>query len=222
MRLIFLIIGIIFSSNVFSQDNFDKKNEIKYGLIIDTIDIHKFSREIKSLWKNDTIIIRRYYEPTVDTNYFRLLYKDKSYIPNLEDIKKHNDFLVTVAQNCFSYALEMYFRSNCLLNIDLFNNETYINSDSFKKILNSSFELIQEFNVIKKRKLYPKEQLKDSSLIVFSNHYDMIIHSVYYENNIFYTKNGGLKPVITEKISDLFKLYWDTKNINVYIWKEKK
>ena len=95
----------------------------------------------------------------------------------------------------------MYFRSNNPSKIELCYKETAIHSESFEKIFVTSFELIQEFKVVNRRKLSPDRQLRDSCLLVFYNQSDMISHSVYYENKLFYTKNGALKSDIVTRLS---------------------
>ncbi|MGE0076407.1 MAG: hypothetical protein AB7S48_00955 [Bacteroidales bacterium] len=214
---------LIVTLNSFSQNIAENKADFSYGSIIDTIEVGKYTIKLKSLWETDTITISKYYEPSViDTNFFRVLHNDKSYIPSLKEIEEHNEFFATSAQNCHSYALEMYFRSNCPSKIGLFNNGISIHAESYKKILDKSFDQIHEFKVTKRGKLQPNEPLKDSSLLVFYNNYDMISHSVYYENNLFYTKNGALKSGIVTRISELFKSYLDTKYVRVYSFKKKK
>lgn len=217
-----MILLVIHVNSSYSREIPYEKNEFPLGAIIDTVEIKKFTMNLKCLWGKDTIIVRKYFEPLVaDTNYFRLLHNDKYYIPTSDDLREHYDFLELAAQNCHSYALEVFFSANNLSGVEIFNKHTSVQSESFNKILNTSFALIQEFRVVNRKRLRPKEDIKNRSVLVFFNHYDMISHSVYYEDGVFITKNGMAKPSTTRKIDELLKFYWDTKYIQVFAWKEE-
>ena len=113
-----------------------------------------------------------------------------------------------------SFVLYISMRTSS--NSGLFNKETVIHSDSYKKILSASFYKIQDFNVIKRKKLLPKQNIENNTLIVFYNHYEMIIHSVFLKNGVFYTKDGLQPPREETNIFGIIRHYWDTKRIEVY------
>lgn len=223
MKTIYLTVLLLtMALNASSQKAAYGKAPTAYSSVIDTVSVGKYSVELKVLWKNDTIIIRKYCEPSVvDTGFFRILHKDKNYIPDAQEIKKNNDFFATSAQNCHSYALEQYFLSNHIPNAGIFNKETTIFPESYQKILETSFEKVQEFNVVKRKKIQPDIPFRDNSLLVFYSQNDLIIHSVYYKNKVFYSKNGAFKAVADTKITNLLALYRDTKYIKVYTLKKE-
>ena len=214
--IITFLIPFVFNP-VFCQNSANYDRDITTCEVIDTIKTEKYFLTINALWLKDTIILMKFIKPTaIDSGFFRTVRKDSKYIPTEKEITEYNEFLYNAAQNCHSYALEKYFENNNFKDNCLFNKETVIHSDSYKKILSASFYKIQDFNVIKRKNSLPKQNIENNTLIVFYNHYEMIIHSVFLKNGVFYTKDGLQPPREETNIFGIIRHYWDTKRIEVY------
>jgi len=216
---LFLLLGtsgflLANTTNINFVDTIKSEKKI---ILPDTLKKGQYYAEIRVRWQNDTIVIRKYSEPTkVDTSFFRKLHNNQSYIPDSIEINNNNAYFATAAQNCHSYALECYFAHNNTPENKIFDKTSSILSDSYPKVLKASFRIIQVFHVSKSKKLKPEQEISNNSLLVFSNKYGTITHSVFYYNGIFHTKNGILKADAKQELADILKNYWDTTEIKVY------
>lgn len=190
--------------------------------IIDTVETTLNSTLVNILWLNDTIRVRvQNKDLKIDPNLIRALQRSDSMAVTEKDIDRILLGLKTGGQNCYSYALQNYFDNSKTFSQDVFGKSTEIDQKSAKKILDNYFKEIVEFSVSPTRNL--KQAIPNNTLLAFMNKHDWAIHFVYYRDNIFYSKNGGLKPMEFQSLRKfLKKSYQDTHKIIVYKIDENK
>lgn len=188
---------------------------------MDTLDVKLNHVRTSFTWLGDTIEIRSLVRPVkYDLESMRKLKKDSTFIPTLEEEEYLKNFISIGAQNCYSNALQRYFRFNKIEAEMLFSEDVGITRKSFETIINSTFIKTNQFST-KKRKHF-KDQLDDGTLIVFRNKSNWMNHAFYYENGVFYSKNGAWKLKEYSKMKDIFKKYWDTPIVEFYEMNESK
>ncbi|UMB59453.1 hypothetical protein MHL31_10220 [Lutibacter sp. A80] len=127
----------------------------------------------------------------------------------------------SINQNCFSYALEKYFENSETFRQNVFNKTTIIDGVSIEKILKNSFIEITEFTTKPRRNL--KNPIPNDVILAFVDDLGSTIHTAYYRDEIFYTKNGGFAPDTFKSLNEFIKkTYWYTKKIIVYRIDEDK
>lgn len=184
---------------------------------LDTIKLTDKIMVVNVLWLNDTIRLSVSKEnERSDTSSSKKINR-KGYFAS-------RGFILTdksIMQNCFSYALEKYFENSKTYRQSIFRETTSIDGVSIEKILNNSFIKITEFTTKPRKNL--KTNIPNSVILAFVNDLGSIIHTVYYRDKIFYTKNGGFEANTFESLNKfLKKTYWDTKKIIVYRINEDK
>lgn len=216
LMLIFLLLVVSAFSQVPSANS-----DYFSTCAVDTIEVGKHSIGLRLKKNDDTIAIQKYVESSViDTNFFCVMHRGDNSVPNSDVLKEQSDFFATAAQNCHSYALELYFRENKYEGLDWFNSRTSIQPQYYRRILDNQFQQVREYCVRKSTYLEPVELLNNNVLLVFYDEDNEIIHSAYFRNGIFYTKNGTLKARQVSKISELLSAYWTTKYVREYIRKD--
>ncbi len=185
------------------------------SITLDTIEVGKKSISINVLWLNDTIRVSVLNQERIDTLSDNInhagYFASKGYFLSNE----------TAIQNCYSYALEKYFENSKTYSQNIFRKTTNTDRVSLEKILNNSFTKITEFSTKPRKNL--KITIPNDVILAFVNDFGWTIHTVYYRDEIFYTKNGMFKPDIFKSLNKFIKKnYWDTKEIIVYKIDENK
>lgn len=218
--LIMLIIST-FQANCQSDLQLSHRININHD-VLDTIEIKENSIMVSALWLNDTIKMTiQNQEIKIDTISLRKAKKDSTFLTESNNIAFCKQFIKGAGQNCYSYALEKYFLNNTTFSQDAFGEFTVIDRASVEKILTTYFEEVAEFLTKPKRNL--KRPITNDVIVAFENESNLIIHTVYYTNGVFYSKNGCLKPSqFTSLRKFLKKSYWDTTKIIVYKIDEDK
>lgn len=195
LLLFFSISYFCFPSTTRAQ----KKEERKIYEVLDTIKARQHDFTVNVLWMDDTIRVTQAFKPhELDTF-----------------LVKNEKVILSYGPNCFAHALNSYFKSNGISHLDLFDKRTVILTEALTKILDNSFSKIQEFHV-KRKRLKNQKEIEENTILVFKNQYNMIGHAVYFNNGIFYTKNGMYPLQEFSDINKIIKTYWDTKTIDVY------
>jgi len=218
MKYLILIIAFIsFKSQSNSQNKIKNVNSItKISKLGDTIEIDVNKAHIDLIWLNDTIEITRYFGKPYkfDLNKIREIKKDSSFTPTKEQIQRRYDVFGYNRQNCFSYALEKYFNNINIKTDSIFDENSFLEGDSFDQIIKTTFIKINEFSANKRK--YLKQEIPDNTLIIFINNRNVTEHSIFYKEGVFYSKNGRFKPLEYNKIKDLLKIYYYTEVIQYY------
>jgi len=153
-------------------------NRIELGFeILDTIKIDEDTRDISVVWLGDTIVINK---------------RDDNYTIDTTQGESYRALMEASAQNCYSYALERYFENDKLYSQQLFNKNVTITGPSLMKIMGRHFRLIQEFSIKDKRDFM--RSICDHQLIGLVDQSGRIVHMVFYNKGVFYTKNGMFPP----------------------------
>ncbi len=220
MKNILLLFIILYSIKINGQNYSELKgSESKVFTILDTVRIIKPYVTFNIKWLNDTIQIQKWAYPLdIDSELdkFRKATKFKNWFPNEKEKKEMIIKKKIGAHNCYSNALKHFFEFNNLDFNFVFNDSTSVrNMEGFEKIINSSFLLLKEFST-KSKKEIKKFKIQNGSLIVFRNKNGNAIHAIFYNNNIFYSKNGKFEETKYIKINDIFKRYFDTTVIQIY------
>lgn len=219
MRNFLKLIAFFFFITIYStgycqnESLFEKK--IK-GRVIDTLEINENNIVVRTLWLDDTLRVKiQNQKLKYDFEKMSKALKNKTLITTEEGRKLFIQNMKTWGQNCFSYALEKYFTNNGLANQDVFNKRTTIGMETIHQVIDGYFKEILTFSTHPKRNL--KTKIPNDVLLAFLNPSDLIIHTVYYYNGIFYTKNGGFKASKFNSLKKFLKEnYLDTKTIKVF------
>ena len=188
-----LIFFITFSlnDNAISQNLLTNKKDLDYE-IIDTVNIDGSLRDIRVVWLNDTIVInKRNDDYTIDTSEFQ----SQSFI----------EFMEASAQNCYSYALEKYFDNDSIYSQNLFNRNVTIVGPVIHTIIDNHFQLVHEFSVKETKKFM--KHVPDNSIIGFLDKEGRIMHMVYFNGGVFFTKNGLFPATEFTNIRKLLKVF---------------
>lgn len=186
--------------------------------IIDTLEVEDQHVKLLALWGEDTITLRRLTHPIVyDTVKARKWMRDSTYVPSGEEITSYKEFVKHSGQNCYSYALEQCFSYHGFPSPIHFDHNTWIGTDDFMMIVGDKFEFIDRIPTKPKRNL--KTELKDGTVIVFRNKSDKAHHTFFYNEGVFYSKNGAWKLQEYDKMKDIYKRYWDTQFFEIYRFK---
>ena len=215
--IITLLLSFIFIE-VHCQENLSIHSSITIkSTTLDTIKLTDKIKIINVLWLNDTIRVSvSNQEVKTDTSVVKNV-NNKGYFASRGFIFSDE----SVIQNCFSYALEKYFENSETYNQNIFRKTTNIDGESIEKILSNSFVKITEFTTKPRKNL--KQTIPNDVILAFVNGFGSVIHTVYYRNEKFYTKNGMFKPDTFKSLNKFIqKTYWDTKKIIVYRIDEDK
>lgn len=220
MKNITLYFIILFAININGQNHSQLKGaESKVFTVLDTIRIKKPYVTFNIKWMNDTIQIQKWAYPLdieSELDKFIKATKFKDWVPSENEKKEMVIQKKIGAHNCYSNALKYYFEFNNLDFSFVFNDSTSVrNMKGFEKIINSSFILIKDYSIKNKRKIKNTE-FQNGSLIVFRNKNGNAIHTIFYNDNNFYSKNGRWKELKYNKIEDIIKRYFDTTIIQIY------
>ncbi|WP_282042836.1 hypothetical protein [Winogradskyella flava] len=193
--------------------------------VIDTVEVNLNGKVMDMLWINDTIQVRIKNKiikvDSTEIYKMRRALRDSTYCNTQEKINNVIKFARIAAQNCYSYAIEKYFDNSTVFNQSLFNSLTHLSKKSAEKILANYFTEIDRFLTNPKHNL--KQAITDDVLLAFLDKYGSAMHFVYYNNGIFYSKNGGLKPIEFQSLKKFLKTsYWDTEEIVIYKIDEDK
>jgi len=209
-------VSCFFNFSVWSQNQYPIDSLSEIYQVLDTVETKLNHYQIKALWLDDTIEIRKLSEPVkYDLKNMRKAFKDSTFNPTKKDRRNSVDFTRQSAQNCLSYALERYFLYHNLKPDSIFDENTFLGRESGELIIDKSFTLTFEASTKRKRKAF-KKPIKDGVLVIFRNQYDWIIHAFYYEKDIFYSKNG-IRPIKEyHKMKNIFNRYFDTTLVQFY------
>ncbi|MCL6218459.1 hypothetical protein [Zunongwangia pacifica] len=205
---------------IYSQTNSISLNPITIkSIVVDTIKTKLNSNLTRVLWLNDTITVNiQNKNIKIDTTYLEKLrksLKDSTLYRTQQDIDDLIQITKTGGQNCYTYALEKYFLNNETFDQYLFGKRSSIDRESAEKILNNYFKKIGEISTKPSKNL--KQAIPNDVLLAFVNQSDWVIHFVYFQNDIFYSKNGIFKPIEFQSLKKFLKKhYGDTKKIVFY------
>jgi hypothetical protein len=195
------------------------------GSIIDTLKIETNSTLVQVHWLGDTITVSIQKEDVrIDSAYiakYRKALKDSTMWSTQEEIDKTIQKIKIGAQNCYSYAIERYFDRNETFNQSLFGPTTSMDRESIESLLSGAFEEVGRFSTKPKKNL--KQAIPDDVLLGFVNKSDWTIHLIYFNDGIFYSKNGYFKAMEFQSLKAFLKEhYWDTQEIVMYKLHEDK
>jgi len=214
-KLITVSFFIALSSTGYCQNKSLFENRIK-GRVIDTLEINENNIVVHTTWLDDTLRVK-IQNKKLQFDFEKMIKASRGKSPLESEIGRQL-FVQSMkdwGQNCFSYALERYFANNGFCSQRVFNKRTIIGLETIHQVVDNYFEEVIAFTTLPKRNL--KTRLPDNVLLTFLNPSDLIIHTVYYSNGIFYTKNGGFKASEFVNLKKFLKEnYWDTKTIKVY------
>ncbi|MEO9870927.1 hypothetical protein [Ekhidna sp.] len=204
-----------------SQDKMELQSLSQISEFVDTLNVKPNHVRISVTWLSDTIEIRSLIHPVkYNLELMRKLKKDSTFTPTIEEEERLKSIMKTGAQNCYSNALQRYFKFNKIEAEMLFNEDVGITRKTFETIVNNTFIKTNQFST--KNKKHFKDQLDDGTLIVFRNKSNWMNHAFYYENGVFYSKNGASMLKEYSKMKDIFKKYWDTPIVEFYEMNENK
>lgn len=190
------------------------------GIVLDTAKTGEHIVWLDVLWLNDTITLAMQKKDLqIDFSEFRSTDKDSAFWTQKKKQEEYVKFIKTSAQNCYSYALERYFQNDSVYAQDIFSKYSSTDRESIEEILNDHFVKVGEFLAKKGRKAI----IPNHVILAFVSYYDWVIHTVYYSDGVFYSKNGMFPPKEFQKLKELVKKsYWDTKTIRMYRLDEEK
>ncbi|WP_203257192.1 hypothetical protein [Hyunsoonleella ulvae] len=216
----FFCVLTLFSKTTSGQNKLILKgHESKFYCFLDTLKVSKPYVTVNVKWISDTIQIRKWtYDLNIDSALveFKKAARITDWFPS--EMEKQGILIrkKIAAQNCYSNALEHYFEFKNLNFNKIFNDSTSIvDMSSFEKILNNSFALVKRFSTKKKSKIN-KLNIENGSFIVLRNKSRKPIHSIFYEKDIFYSKNGQNAETKYKRLKDIIKRYFDTIEIEIY------
>lgn len=221
------------SSSLIAQDSlhlskyiltkgFGINNLESYYTIKDTVQDQQGDYIINVQWLNSEIVLRIPLPPEEQRKLEGKLIAKLGESNKKVDTALLQQVYMEATQNCHSYALQKYW-SYYKVDTDLFSSTTRLFNEDMQKVLNSAFKKIDSFDrkAIKKKKYQLNN--KEAIIIVFRNKYDSPIHSLFYENQTYYSKNGMLKERTYSKLKALLKeRYFDTQTIEAYTIDETK
>lgn len=215
LKNIYFLLFIFSSHLVAAQNSTALTNVTQLTSVVDTVAIKNNHAKVLITWLNDTIELSTLIHPVkYNLDAMRKMKKDSSFTPTPEEEKSAIDFIKTASQNCFSYALQKYFTYHCMAPDLIFNKYTALSKGAIETIIENTFVKTNEFST--KKKKHFKDAIADGALIIFRNKHDWIIHAFYYENGLFYSKNGAWAAQEYKQMKDIFKRYWDTKLVQFY------
>ncbi len=193
------LLSVLLKANLKSQVLLTDKKELKYK-IIDTIKIDGNLRGIEVEWLNDTILINK---------------RNDNYTIDTTKGGKYTELMEASAQNCYSYALEKYFENDSVYSQNLFDKNVAIPGPSLMTIMNNHFKLIKEFSITNKGEFM--KNVTNKTVIGLVDGKGRIIHLIYYNEGIFYTKNGMFPPSKFTSIRKFLKTEFKyTTSLRIY------
>ena len=209
------VISVCINYTVIAQKANDIDSLSQVSTIVDTVDVKLNHVRILMTWLNDTIEISSLTLPVkYNLEVMRKIRKDSTFKPSPEAETRLIDFIKTASQNCYSFALQKYFAYNNIYSDNIFNQHTALTRHAMENMIENTFTKVVEFST--KNKKHFKDSLENGTLIIFRNKHDWIIHAFYYENGLFYSKNGGWAAKEFKKMKEIFKSYWDTELVQFY------
>ncbi len=223
LHLSLLILGTL---PLFSQNKVqEQRPQLLEAITLDTVERDFNSDKIRVLWLQDTLrLTLQHAQVKIDTALHHKLQKrmgGTDFLQTREDTIRFTQRLKDFGQNCYSYALEYYFKQDTLYRQEIFNKRTSMDRPSIENILDHYFKAMDHIPTHPKRNL--KQSLPNDVVLAFLNKSDWVIHLVYYNEGVFYTKNGGFAPSTFSSLKKFLKdSYWDTQELIVYRLDEEK
>lgn len=191
-------------------------------VIIDTVNVSNTSISIRVLWLNDTLRIRvsNGVESSMDSLVADIGRRNKKIGLRIGRKQKveMSKYIKTSFQNCFSYAMEKYFRENDSYEQNLFNENIWLEA-GVEELFKNAFVRKTSFHAKPRRNL--RRFIPAKSILILRDKSKMFVHALYYNHGIFYSKNGVFKPKEYTSLKDVFKeSYNDTYDIVVYKFEE--
>ncbi|MCY1635742.1 hypothetical protein [Marinifilum sp. D737] len=191
----------------------EKKIHLDYQ-ILDTLETEYNTHRYKVTWLKDTFVLgveeknQKIFESYVANSNKQLSEK------KLANIKETSE-MFNSAQNCFSYAIEFYFKYDSIYSQNIFTSSSSLQGDGIERLLNNSFKSIGEFTTKPRKSL--KQSMPDHVLLAFINKFSNVSHLVYHNKGVFYSKNGMWKATQELTLKELVvDHYWDTQIIRMY------
>lgn len=194
----------------------DNKRLLEYD-VVDTLNVRTSTTSLKVLWLRDTLLVRisSGIEPAMDE--FMEYMQDTGGGEEVEKDSKSvriKKFMESSFQNCHSYTLEKYFRYNRYFSQNLFSKHTWL-QNGMDNILKHSFRRITSFKAKPKRLLM--RFIPNNVIIAFRNESGELLHTVYYKEEVFYSKNGIFAAKEYKNLKSILrKHYKDTHTLEVY------
>ncbi|TAJ12059.1 hypothetical protein DMA11_14330 [Marinilabiliaceae bacterium JC017] len=205
---------ILWPVTIISQNNTRTFSFEELYAFCDTIQQEDLFITLRIKWLTDTVEIRKLKQPVrwyLDNGNTKE--QHRSYLQTPSDTLELITFMETAAQNCYSYALEQYFKHLHLSSQGLFDRSTHLPTETFKTILESTFTK-QHTRLIKSSRL--NNSFPDASIIVFINNHGWMTHASFYHAKHFHSKNVATIPVICKRVKELYQEYPDTRTIEAY------
>ncbi len=186
------------------------------GRVLDTLEVNENNTVVHTLWLNDTLKI------VVQNEHLKYNFKSTNKdgentkrLFSLTERKSYINNLKTEGQNCFSFALEHYFARNGMAQQAVFNKRTLIGLETIGQILNHYFIEVKAFNTLSKQNF--KTKIPDNTLLTFSSQADKVIHAVYHDKGLYYTKCGGSEAAEFLNLKNFIKEnYKETQLVKIY------
>ena len=218
MKCFKLLIGLLFLLQFGSSHaQTEKKIQLNYQ-ILDTVKVDGSRDWYKVVWLKDTFELG--VQAREDKLFDKMITDPKEELSaeKIAKIRKLESQL-NFAQNCYSYAMESYFKQDKKYAQNTFTKKSTINGPGIELLLSNSFEEIREFPCKPRRNL--KQELQDHILLAFIDKSNNVSHLVYHNKGVFYSKNGGWKESQEYTLKELVvDNYWDTQKIRLFRFKE--
>lgn len=127
-------------------------------------------------------------------------------------INPPSPILLNNYQTCVFYALEALFRSNNINTDPIITRNTNFEQGTELNAFFDHFFVLTETHPCRYKKLKGKT-FPENSLLAFIDDYGRIIHTVFYQNGLFYSKNGMSAPVVVSDLKQILIKYgrWETR-----------
>lgn len=122
-------------------------------------------------------------------------------------------------QTCYSFAVEMFCRSNAVNPHPYFDSETLISAKTYRLIL-ETLKLDRKAYSWKEFKRV-KGLMSTEALIVLKCQ-GMFTHGIYYKHGLYYSKNGYSQPAIFPNLKSIVKSYKYTDTLLIYTPNKEK
>ncbi|MRT92250.1 hypothetical protein [Ancylomarina sp. 16SWW S1-10-2] len=223
MSIVFLLLACTSQSKITYVDNVQQNdNQYKYSFKQDK------AKTLLKIGKKDSIFNYHILDTTIRVSrYIRDLdkdfhnlnlqmekLKDREYFPNCKpDSAWFYSSSKFQGQSCFSYAMEIFCRTNDVNPHPYFDSESLISGKTYLLIL-ETLKL--------KRKAYSWKEYKrtkdpmPSEALIALKCKGMFTHGIYYKDGLFHSKNGFTKPAIFPDLKSIVKSYKYTDTVLIY------
>jgi len=140
--------------------------------------------------------------------------KERGIVPEIElDSSYYFSSQKFMGQTCYSFAVESMLRKHDINPSPFFDSETLISGEEYAKIMKRITSGMQSISPREFRK--NKELLQDPCFIALQTK-GMLTHGIYYQEGVYFSKNGYSQPAKFLRLPDIIKSYKYTDTIHIY------